>query len=693
MKGIMPILVLGLAVWPAAASAQPEADAVAGRVLGQLEGRAVELPMLRSDYDVDIQGDLATVTLTQTFENPHDAAMRAEYLFPLNRSAAVYAMTMEIGDEVVRAEIREKNEAKQVFAAAEAEGKAAALLTQHRPNMFIQEIANLMPGLPVTVSLSYVRPVPRIDGAYELVVPLIVGPRYEGAQEAEPPAERVEQAGWSFAPLPRYPLVAGLDLPDHVTPDRVGLDLRLTSAVPVVSLTSATHDLSTEAQDRTVSARFEAGRVIDNRDLVVRYVLGGETVTSGILTHTDERGGFLSLLIEPPAAPAEEDASPREVVFVLDTSGSMGGSPMAASKRFMAAALEGLRPTDHFRIIRFSNSADHFAAEAVPATTGNRLAGLDFVRGLRTGGGTEIDNAIRTAFATRQPPGTLRIVVFLSDGYIGDEATVLRTIRQQIGEARIFAFGVGTAVNRYLLESMAEEGRGYVRYVDPTEDAGEVAETMARDLRTPVLTDIHVDWGDLAVTEVSPARIPDLFAGRQLRLLARYEGGAGQVRISGQAAGRAASLVADVAPKEANGRGTATSEALPLIWARERIADHERALAVREGRSTDHEAAITRLGLAFGLQSRFTSFVAVSERVVNATGTSKPASVALPKVSGVPASAYPRFSGASTPEPETVFGLGVLAMLAAVQALRRRRRAQGLPGMRWLHRRTAAGAS
>ncbi|MBT8409265.1 MAG: VIT and VWA domain-containing protein, partial [Alphaproteobacteria bacterium] len=384
MRFFTQFLIVIVAFWPFAALAQAGAEDVAGRILGQIDGRQVELPMLTSDYDIDIQGDLATVTLTQTFENPYSAAMSAEYLFPLHRKAAVYAMTMEVGDERVRAQIQEKKEAEQVFAAAEAEGKAAALLTQHRPNMFTQRVANLMPGLPVTVSLSYVQTVPRIDGAYELVVPLVVGPRYEGAQtpEPEPVPQGAAQAGWTMSSLPDYPQVMGLDLPDHVAPDRVSLDLSLASAVPVVSLTSATHALSLTSDDQALSAQFEAGRVIDNRDLVLRYVLGGETLSSGVLTHLDDRGGFLSLMIEPPSAPDVSDAMPREIVFVLDTSGSMNGLPIAASKRFMAAALEGLRPGDFFRIISFSNEAEQFSDRAIPATEANRKAGLSYVRRL-----------------------------------------------------------------------------------------------------------------------------------------------------------------------------------------------------------------------------------------------------------------------------------------------------------------------
>ena len=259
-------------------------------------------------------------------------------------------------------------------------------------------------------------------------------------------------------------------------------------------------------------------------------------------------------------------------------------------------------------------------------------------------------------------------MAFLSDGYIGGEVEVLATIRRRIGEARIHAFGVESAVNRYLLDGMAEEGRGHARYVGPGEDAAEVAEALARDLRSPVLTDVRIDWGGLAVTDVTPARIPDLFAGGSVRVHARYRGaGAAKLRVSGLSSGSPAALEVPLTLTD-----EAREPALPLTWARSRIAELERAVAVGEdsGRS---EAEITRLGLGFSLQTRSTSSVAVSERVVNDTGrAAEAAAVPLPMVHGVSAAAYPGgFAGSSTPEPEPWLGL---IDVAALSRLRRRGR-------------------
>ncbi|WP_282171025.1 VIT and vWA domain-containing protein [Ruegeria atlantica] len=681
-------------LFPAAAYTQPKDD-IAGRLIGSGVAGPLDLPLLKSDLSVDIQGDMATVQVRQVFINPSDDPMSAEYLFPLNQKAAVYAMQMQVGDEVIEAQIQQKHEAEQTFETAKQEGKAAALLTQHRPNMFTQNVANLMPGQPITVTLSYVQAVPKIDEAYELVLPLIVGPRYQGAVNFDQTSQGVELAdfhseeqvtstvtevdGWTVSELPQYPLVPRLTNPDTIEPARVSLNLNLRGAVPVSNLTSATHDLQVQESEGVISASFKHGRVIDNRDLVLRYTLGGDETTAGVLAHHDDRGGFVSVLVEPPKIPQSDQISARELVFVLDTSGSMGGAPLDASKRFMEAALKGLRPEDYFRVIRFSSSASEFASQAVPATRGNIQSGLRYVHSLRAGGGTEIDNAIRHAFATRQPADTLRIVVFLSDGYIGQESRVLRTIRQQIGDARIYAFGVGTAVNRYLLDAMAEEGRGYARYVDPTQHASDVADTLARDLKSPVLTDVSIDWGGLNVTEVVPQHIPDLFDGGSIRVLARYEGGGpADITINGLVQGRKAQMpLSTVLPTESGPESdTHQGTAIPLTWARSKIADLDRAMAVQAGDSRKIEAQITDLGLKFNLQTQFTSFVAVSKMVVNpddAPADAKP--VALPQVASVGPAAYPKtaFSGSSTPEPQTIFGLIMLMALGALRLSRGQR--------------------
>ncbi|MEM6665443.1 MAG: VIT and VWA domain-containing protein [Pseudomonadota bacterium] len=699
---ILAVAVLPMALTavsaPAATAQQPRE---AGELLGMIGDETVSLPMVRSDYEVAIDGTLAAVKVTQTFLNTHDQPLNATYLFPLNRKAAIHAMTMEIGDEVVDAVIQRKTEARQTFEAAKADGKAAALLDQHRPNMFTQDVANLMPGMPLTITLRYVQTVPKVEGAYELVVPMVVGPRYESGVAVAPTTEagdnpmgdllhdpdRPEQisdetagsspkarplSGWTVAPLVDYPPVHGLDAPDAIDPNRVGFALKLRAAVPVLGLTSATHTLAVETTQDGATATLANGRAIGNRDLVVRYELGSDaSVTAGVLSHRDERGGFLALQIEPPRLPAEDAITPRELVFVLDTSGSMSGQPMAASKTFMRAALSGLRAGDHFRILRFSNSTSQFAQQPVAASQQNIRAGINYVNGLSAGGGTEMNQAINAAFDLPPLADTLRIVVFLTDGYIGADREVIQTVAKRIGDARIHAFGVGSAVNRYLLEGLAEEGRGKARMIGVDENAREAAEALARSLDAPLLTDIVIDWNGLKVTGQSPARLPDLFEGGSVTVLGRYtSSGNHRIEITGKVNGRPASMPIDLALASTADADTGDNPALPVVWARQRIFDLERDYTIAGGQDERTREAITTLGLDFSLQTAFTSFVATSRTVLNADPSSTAdAAVPLPQVHGTTAAAYPhlQLGGSSTPEPEALLGLLAALLLAMVR--------------------------
>lgn len=731
--------VLALVLVPGRAGAAPPPDdkGLAGRITAEAEGKAIHFPSLKTDVVADIQGDLATVTVTQTFVNPTVTPLNAKYLFPLHKDAAVFAMTMEVGDEVVQAKIREREEARQTFEQGKREGKAAALLEQHRPNMFTQEIANLMPGDPIKVTLKYTQTVPRIDGGYELNVPLVVGPRYIPADQASRPqvavlappsmlreisaadnaTSRIDAPStapapgvappatgvWQLGPVPSYPEVAGLTIPATIDADRVSIRVNLASGIAIAGVMSKTHALSTTGDTTAKTVSLAEGRTVDNRDFILRYTLSGTVPQAGLLAHRDARGGTFSLLLEPPQAPADADVTPREMVFVLDTSGSMAGLPIEASKTFMRHALQALRPADHFRIIRFSSSASELASGPIAATPGNVRAGLAYVDRLTADGGTEVLAGLRQAYGVAQSPGTLRIVVFLSDGYVGNEPEILRMVAASVGQGRLYAFGIGSAVNRYLIEEMARHGRGLSRVIDSTEKSHEAAIQFASRLKTPVLTDIQIDWGNLKPRDVTPALIPDLFEGDSIRIQGRFEtAGTHLVKVSGRVNGRPALLPLQIdVPAEATGSST---EAIPLIWARSRIADHMHELMVPQGLRTSGmadtalKAAVTDLGLKFALVTQWTSFVAVSERRVNADPASaRDADVPLPMVKGVEPSAYPNaarqpglggsrivpaaggsliearapvvpssqptFTGGAAPEPEHLAGLALVALL------------------------------
>ena len=651
---------------------------IAGTIEATVDGERVQFPSLSSAIDVDLQGDLARVRVTQRFQNPLSQPVNAQYLFPLNKSAAVFAMTMNVGNERVKAVIQKKAEAQKTFAAAKKQGKAAALLTQHRPNMFTQRLANLMPGMPVEVVMEYTQTVPKIDGSYELVVPLVVGPRFNPSTTNAAAGQSASLVK-SLSSLPVQGPVRGVDLPESIDSNRVGLEIQLQSAVGFLSVTSATHELYVRPLDgSTLKASLKENTTVANRDFVLRYELGAETdFSSGVLSHADERGGFFSVLIEPPQNFEQQAVLPREMVFLLDCSGSMGGAPMAASKAFMRAALRNLRPADSFRIIRFSDRATEFSRKPLPATAANVAAGLKYTNNLVGGGGTVMRSGVEQALMVPQTAGLVRNVVFLTDGYIGNEFEILSLVERELGAARIFALGVGTGVNRYLLDELARSGRGFARYLDPTVDVETAANALAARLQTPLLTDLVIDWGDVEPTEVTPAILPDLYAGDSVRVQGRYATpGQFPVQLSARSGSQRVSLPMNVTLKESLPDGLKASdggEAIALVWARSAIRDAMHQLSVpqqlRMNESTDAAITerVTQLGLDFSLATRWTSFVAVSEQIVNPNPElALETSVPNAKVAGVSPQAYPTSSphgGYAAPEPSTWLGLAVLALM------------------------------
>ncbi|HHO49505.1 MAG TPA: hypothetical protein ENK18_01230, partial [Deltaproteobacteria bacterium] len=307
----------------------------------EIDGLTVELPALETDLRAHIDGDIATVRLIQTFTNPDDEPISPRYVFPLPEDAAVYAMTLRTSTTVVTAEIARREEAEARFQQAARAGKQAAVLHQHRPNVFEQKVANLGPGETLSVELSYAQQIPREDGRYAFVAPLVVGPRFQPA-DADPTAPKLGQ--WAVG-------ATAAAAPEKIDSERVKIEIVLDGGLPIQELSSPSHQviLGGEGAQRTVS--LAKGRTIDNRDFVLNYTLTPEQLAVGSYAWAEEGRGVVALRIEPPTLVKPGSLTPREVVFVLDTSGSMRGFPMDASKRFMRRALQNLRPGDHFRIV------------------------------------------------------------------------------------------------------------------------------------------------------------------------------------------------------------------------------------------------------------------------------------------------------------------------------------------------------
>ena len=701
MKLVISLITLFIGATLSEASI-PEDRYLGGTIKTDAFGKLVDFPSLSTDIKADIQGDSTTVSVTQTFINPTNKAVNAKYLFPLNKDSAIHSMVMEMGDEIVEAQIKEKKKAKEIYDDAKKEGRAASLLEQHRPNMFTQNIANLPPGLPIKVTIKYVQQINKIDNDYELVIPLIVGPRYEPKQkqvqtvgltgEENDRRFRNEDTGeygkWSISKLPEYPSLIKEIAPSTIEPKRVSISMTIKSSTPIGSVYSKTHKIETSGGQFQKTIALSKKSIIDNSDFILRFNLGGSTIQSGFMTHKTSKGNYFSLMVEPPKDVEDKNIMGRELVFVIDTSGSQDGAPLEASKIFMRHALKKLRSQDIFRIINFGSSSSEFSFWSKSATRRNINNALDYVDALQANGGTEIIPALRKVFDKEQPKNMLQLIVFLSDGYVGNESEIFKFINKNMhSNSRLFSFGVGSSVNRFLLHEMAYMGRGFFRVIDPTQNPDEFAKQFANKIKTPLLTNIKVDWGNLEVSEVTPKLIPDLFAGDSIRIYGKYKGeGINNIKINGIAKGKEATLLVKANlyshfVKDSNG-------SIPLIWARSKISDYMRLKntpkEMRHTNISDDELKekVTNLGLKHSLITKWTSFVAVSRKVVNPNPeNNRNSQVPLPKVKGVTYNAYgnilaQNFSGYSVPEPQHVFALTAILLqlvLASIWLARKKR--------------------
>ena len=568
-------------------------------------------------------------------------------------------MTMTVGDVRTVATIRERERAAREFEAAKREGKNASLLEQSRPNVFTMKLANVQPGDTVVVELRYTELLVPTEGVYEFVYPTVVGPRYSETREsrAAPGDEFVKAPYTHQGEDPRSEFhLAGV----------------LTTGVPIQELVSPSHQLDVRASGlRAEVTLADSERWSGNRDVVLRYRLAGAEIASGLLLYQGRDENYFLLMAQPPQAVQPDMVPPREYIFVVDVSGSMHGFPLDTAKKLMGDLAGVLKPSDTFNIVVFADGSDTFASKSVTATRPNLTRALQFIGQKPGGGGTRLLNALRTAVALERQPGVSRSVVLITDGYIDAESAVFDYIREQRDEVNFFSFGIGSSVNRFLIEGVAKAGLGEPFVVTEPGEAAEAAARLRRYIDTPVLTGIDLTFTGFDVYDLEPAAIPDLFASRPIVVIGKWRGNpTGSIEISGRT-GRGeyrASIPVSAASADSSHR------ALRQLWARTRIAD-----LADFGPGTPSEervAEITSLGLTYGLLTRYTSFVAVQEIVRHAVEDAADVDQPLPLPAGVSDLAVGVTSGA---EPEIMWVAAILvAALGCVSALRSRRRRSGV---------------
>jgi Ca-activated chloride channel family protein len=579
------------------------------------------LPLKETSADVAIAGVIARVKVRQVFANEGRAPIEALYVFPASTRAAVHAMRMKIGERVVEAKIDRRQAARERYEAARQAGQRASLLEQERPNVFTMNVANVMPGDRIAVELDYSELLVPEDATYEFVYPTVVGPRYGGG--ADPARDR-----WIANPY----------LPEgQREPFKFDLRAHVETGIAIKELASPSHEVqvsyaSPHRADVTLAAPGGG-----NRDFVLRYRLAGDRVETGALVWegqgpNGQRERFFAVMMEPPRRPGAALIPPREYIFLLDVSGSMHGFPLDTAKELMRGLLGRLRPTDTFDVVLFSGASAVMSPEgSIPATPANIARGVEYVTRQNAGGGTELMGGLRASYAIPQRDRNVaRTVVVITDGFVGVEAQAFQFIREHLGEANLFAFGIGSSVNRGLIEGMARAGLGEPFVVLRPDRAHAAAEKLRAYIEQPVLTNIKVAFQDLQAAEVAPAQVPDLMARRPLVVYGKLQGPAsGRIVVSGTTGQGRFEQAIQLRPADAR----AENAPLRWLWARKWVEtlDDERQM----GGGKPVEEAITNLGLGYSLLTAYTSFVAVDSAVVNRGGAADPVKQPLPLPEGV----------------------------------------------------------
>jgi len=591
---------------------------------GQKSEGKLELPLERTDVQIEVSGFVARATVTQRYRNPYKKPIEAVYTFPLPEDAAVDDMRMTIGERIIQGVIKKRDEARKIYEEARDRGQHASLLEQERPNIFTQSVANILPGEDIVVTIRYVGILDYSEGAYELVFPMVVGPRYipgdiatgQQGTGGSPDTDAVPDASRITPPVLRPGQRSGHD---------IALNVELDAGVPIRGLHSISHVIdANEHSAQRRSIRLHPSDTIPNKDFVLRYEVAGEAPELAVLPHHDERGGFFTLLVQPQRRVDDAQVVPRELIFIVDTSGSMRGFPIEKSKEAMRKLIGGMRPSDTFNVVRFAGDTGTLWAQPKAYSGETADEALRYVEGLRGSGGTEMRKGIIEALGRPASEGRLRIAFLLTDGYIGNEDQIFRAIEQERRGARVFSLGVGSSVNRYLLDRVARVGLGEAFYVRQDEDSEEVIEKFFRRVDRPSLAHVEIDWKGLDVSDLYPSRIPDLWAGQPIRIHGRYlRGGKAEIEVRGQLGAKPyRQRVAVNLP-----RPMPEHEAIASVWARQRVAELMSRM-VREGQTDQLVDAVTSTGLEFRLMTQWTSFVAVEEKVVNVDG--KPQTVVQP---------------------------------------------------------------
>jgi Ca-activated chloride channel family protein len=586
---------------------------------GETPGDFHLAPTVATEVEITVGGMIARATVRQYFSNPGTEWVEGMYVFPLPENAAVDHLRLVVGDRLIEGLIKEREEARRIYEVARKQGRKAGLLESERPNIFTTSIANIGPGEQVSIEIEYQQSLRYDLGAFSLRFPMIVGPRYiPGAIQTV----GLSGGGWAIPGTDQVPDAARITSPvlrpEEGKINPVTLSIELAPGFPITDISSAYHDIAmTEGDHGAHSITLGDGAVPADRDFELTWRPEARSApVAGLFTETFQGEHYLLAMVLPPdpaMGATNVGAPPREVVFVLDISGSMGGQSIRQAKTALSLAIDRLEDKDRFNLIIFNHTATALFASPRTADPAQRAMAIQFVDALEADGGTEMASALNLALAGTPPADYLRQIIFLTDGAVGNEAELFSIVEDRLGAGRLFTIGIGSAPNSYFMTKAAETGRGTFTHIGQLSEVTERMAALFAKLESPVMTDLDMAWGPGVSPELSRDTLPDLYAGEPVVVTAKLPSLDGSLTISGQR---------DGAPWHANLTlgDAASASGVSVLWARDRIDD-----LIHSGRRGEDpqviRSAVIETALHHHLVSKYTSLVAVDVTPSRPDGT------------------------------------------------------------------------
>jgi len=589
------------------------AEVKSGQLVFRTEdGHYLASPQLNTEVAIEINGLLARVTVSQTFTNPSAQWQEGLYVFPLPETAAVDHLRMKVGERIIEGDIKAKKQAREIYQQAKNEGKQASIVEQQRPNMFTTSVANIPPKDSITVVIEYQQMVSQDGNEFSLRFPMAITPRYI---PGTPIANRHEishfnGSGWAVNTdqvADASHITPPVLVTESATSNQVTLSILLAAGFDLAQVNSAYHQVEEElVNDSTRKIRL-MDNVPANRDFELVWQASDQQAPQAALFKQHKNGeDYVMLMLTPPNKLNIESIS-RELIFIIDTSGSMDGTSIKQAKAALQYGLSQLRPQDSFNIIRFSDDVASLFRQAQLASRVNLHTAYDYVAGLRADGGTEMAPALKLALHAEQYTEGLRQVVFLTDGSVGNEDELFTIIEQDLGKSRLFTVGIGSAPNSHFMQRAAQFGRGSHSYIGSEDEVRQKMQTLFNKLSHPVLTDLKLELEDSSGVEIWPKTVADLYLGEPLLLTLKAATLADEIVINGVYGNQPWQ-------KKVMLQGGGQSQAVSVLWARRKIS----ALMdeYRRSNSDDSKAEIVEIALKHHLVSKFTSLVAVDKTPV-----------------------------------------------------------------------------